>query len=205
MAGDIFDNDIEAVPDLEGVAFELRRLHAPLGVFACQGNHDVDRISMAGALRGETTADRIQEFLKDAGITYMLDDTLLVADSFYLVGRRDARPIGSRHIRQTAANLTSDLDKSRPLIFLDHQPVDYPAIESAGADLILSGHTHRGQVFPGSIVTRHMFKEAGATHYGYWHGSSAQAVVTSGAGVWGPPMRIGSRSEVVLIDVKFNN
>ena len=205
IAGDIFDNDIDAVRDLEGVAHELRRLRAPLGVFASQGNHDVDRISLGATIRGEATADRIQEFLKDAGIVYLLDEVFLVADSFYVLGRRDVSPIGSRHTRKTAAELAAGLDKSRPLIFLDHQPVDFPAIEAAGADLILSGHTHRGQIFPGRIVTRQMFKEAGATHYGYWQGRSAQGVVTSGAGVWGPPMRIGSRSEVAVIDIQFGN
>jgi hypothetical protein len=203
IVGDIFDNDIDAVRDLAGIAEELRRFRAPLGVFASQGNHDVDRISWRGALRGEATAERIKEFLKDAGITLLLDEVVLVADSFYLVGRRDISPIGSRHIRKTAAELAEVLDKSRPIIFLDHQPVDFPGKDEAGADLILSGHTHKGQVFPGSIVTEKMFREAGAIHYGYWQGRNAQAVVTSGVGVWGPPMRIGTLSEVAVIDVKF--
>ena len=203
IAGDIFDNDIDAVRDLDGVAEELRRFNAPLGVFASQGNHDVDRISPAEAFRGEASADRIQDFLKTAGITYLLDEAFLVAGSFYIVGRRDASPIGSRHIRKTSAELTAVLDKARPIFFMDHQPIDFPANNEAGVDLILSGHTHRGQIFPGSIITRRMFSEAGATHYGYWQGSGAQAVVTSGIGVWGPPMRIGSRSEVAVIDIKF--
>ena len=203
IAGDIFDNDIGAVRDREGVAEELRRLNAPLGVFASQGNHDVDKISWRASANGEAAAGRIKEFLKEAGITFLLDEAILVADSFYILGRRDASPIGSRHTRKTAADLAEDLDRSKPLIFLDHQPIDFPAKDAAGADLILSGHTHRGQIFPGSIVTKRMFKEAGAVHYGYWRGRNAQGVVTSGAGIWGPPMRIGSISEVVVINAIF--
>ena len=203
IVGDIFDNDIDSVRDLEGLVYELRRFNAPLGVFASQGNHDVDRISWRGALRGEASTVRIKDFLKNADIDLLLDEVVFVADSFYLVGRRDVSPIGSRHVRKTAAELAEGLDKSKPIIFLDHQPVDFPGKDDAGADLILSGHTHKGQVFPGSLITDRMFKEAGAIHYGYWQGHNAQAIVTSGAGVWGPPMRIGTISEVVVINVIF--
>ena len=199
LAGDIFDNNIEMIPDLEGLAYELRRLKAPLGVYACQGNHDIDRIS----LREEGRTDRIEEFLEGVGINFLLDRVVLVADSFYLAGRRDVRVIGSRHVRMTAAELAAGLDKNKPLIFMDHQPVDFPGMEEAGAALILSGHTHKGQFFPGNIVTAGMFKNAGAVHYGYWQGKSAKGVVTSGAGVWGPPIRIGTRSEVAVVDVIF--
>jgi len=199
IAGDIFDNDIDAVRDIDGVAAELRCLQAPLGVYACPGNHDVDRIS----LQENTKNDRIQVFLKKGDIVYLEDDNRLIKNSFYLVGRRDARPIGLRQERKSAAELTADLDKSKPLIFLDHQPVDFRQEEEASADLILSGHTHRGQFFPGNVVTAFIYKRAGAVHYGLWQGQSAQAVVSSGAGVWGPPIRIATDSEVAVVDVKF--
>ena len=199
IAGDIFDNNIDMIQDLEGVAEELRRLNAALGVYACPGNHDVDRLSF----REGASADRIQEFLKDAGIIYLQDEVTLVADLFYLAGRKDARPIGIMGGRKSAAELAADLDKSRPLFFLDHQPVDFPRVEEAGADLILSGHTHKGQFFPGNIATARIFRDAGAVHHGHWQGRFAQAVVTSGVGVWGPPIRIATRSEVAVIDITF--
>ena len=200
IAGDIFDNNIEMVSDLEGVAEELRRLNAPLGVYACQGNHDVDRFS----LREEGKTDRIKEFLVKAEINFLLDEVILVADRFYLAGRRDARLIGGRQTRKSAAELAAGLDKSKPLIFMDHQPVDYQSIEETGADLIFSGHTHRGQFFPGNLATAYIYKKAGAVHYGYWQGRSAQALVSSGAGLWGPPIRIATRSEVAVVDVYFS-
>jgi predicted MPP superfamily phosphohydrolase len=175
-----------------------------LGVFACQGNHDVDRLS----LREGAATDRVREFLEKSGIVFLFDEVVLVADRFYLAGRRDARPIGgadpsNRRERKTAAELTAGLDLSRPLIVMDHQPVDYPSVEAAGADLILSGHTHRGQFFPGNVITARMFRKAGAVDYGYWQGRSAQGVVSSGAGVWGPPIRIGTFSEVAAVDINF--
>ena len=199
IAGDIFDINIAMIDNLEAVAEELRRFNAPLGVYACQGNHDVDRLSMREA--GKT--DRIKDYLDNAGINFMLDEVVLINDSFYLAGRRDARFVGNYQARKTAAELAANMDKTKPVIFMDHQPVDFPGMEEAGADLILSGHTHGGQFFPGNIVTAIMFKSAGATHYGRWKGRTAQAVVSSGAGLWGPPVRIGTKSEVVVIDVKF--
>ena len=210
IAGDIFDNDIGAVRNLEGIAEELRRLNAPMGVYACPGNHDVDRLS----LRGEGGTDRIRDFLKTANIGFLQDEVVVVANppgtegnqlanNIHLIGRKDARPIGIRGERKTAVELADGLDRNKPLIFLDHQPVDFPAEEEAGADLILSGHTHKGQFFPGNVFTRQIFKNAGAVHYGHWKGRSAQGVVSSGAGVWGPPIRVATRSEIAVIDITF--
>jgi predicted MPP superfamily phosphohydrolase len=183
---------------------ELRRLKAPLGVYACPGNHDVDRISFRER-GGAPPLDRIQDFLKNAGIILLQDEVQIVDGRFYLAGRRDARPIGGNQGRKSAAELSAGLDKSLPLIFLDHQPVDFLREEEAGADLILSGHTHKGQFFPGNIATAYIFKKAGGVHYGHWRGTSSQAVVSSGAGVWGIPFRIATNSEVVIIDLKFDN
>ena len=201
LAGDIFDNDINSIADPEAVAEELRRLKAPLGIYACQGNHDVDRFS----LRENAATLRIQDFLKNSNILLLLDEVELVPDRFYLAGRRDARPIGSREARMSAAELADGLDKSKPLFFLDHQPVDFPAEEEAGADLIFSGHTHKGQFFPGNLATARIFKKAGAVHYGYWQGRTAKGIVSSGAGVWGPAIRVATDSEVAVIDIKSGN
>ena len=207
IAGDIFDSDPGGVEDLDGIAAELRRLKAPLGVYACLGNHDRNR-------------NRIDDFLNEAGIVLLADQAELIADRFYIVGRRDAsirnfRPASQNQApnseaanqitplaRMSAAELTADLDKSKPVIFLDHQPVDFKAEEEAGADLIFSGHTHAGQIFPATLVTERIYKQAGAVNYGYWRGKSAQAIVSSGAGLWGPALRIGTNSEVAAIDIK---
>jgi predicted MPP superfamily phosphohydrolase len=203
IAGDIIDSSLEGISDLEAVAGELKRLNAPLGVYACQGNHDVDRLSLRQTGGTGSGMEGIKAFLETADIVFLLDEIVMPSNNIYIAGRKDARPIGLRQERKPAAELAVGLDTSKALIVLDHQPVDYSNLEKVGADLILSGHTHRGQFFPGNLATRLIFKKAGATHYGYWRGSIAQAVVSSGAGVWGPPLRVATGSEVVVIDVVF--
>jgi len=199
IAGDILDNNKNMISDIEGVAGELQRLSAPLGVYACQGNHDVSRY----VWRDEREAVRLNDFLKAVGINFLQDEVVTLTENIYLIGRRDARVYGNRPPRKTAAEISAELDRSKIFIFMDHQPVDYPALDEAGADLIFSGHTHGGQFFPGNIVTALMFRKAGAKHYGHWRGKTAQAVISSGAGLWGPPIRIGTKSEVVVVDVRF--
>jgi uncharacterized protein len=203
IAGDIIDSNLEGISDPQAVAAELKRLNAPLGVYACPGNHDVDRLSLRQTGGTGSGMEGIKAFLETADIVFLLDEIVMPSDGIYLAGRKDARPIGLRQERKSAAELTVGLDTSKTLIVLDHQPVDYSNLEKSGADLIFSGHTHRGQFFPANIVTMLMFNNAGATHYGYWRGSTAQAVVSSGAGLWGPPIRIATGSEVAVVDVVF--
>ena len=197
FAGDIFDTDIRIMPDREAKIAELRRLSAPLGVYAVPGNHDVDRI----AFRNGGVTEGIREILESAGIVFMQDEAHLIDSRFYLIGRRDMSPIGGRQERKSALELVEGLDKTIPFIFMDHQPMDYRNLEGAGADLILSGHTHMGQFFPGNIATNILFRRAGSQHHGHWKGVSAQGIITSGAGVWGLVFRLGSNSEVAVIDV----
>ena len=199
LAGDVFDTDIRIMPDREAKIAELRRLSAPLGVYAVPGNHDVDRI----AFRDGGVTEGIREILENAGIVFLQDEVHLIDGKFYLIGRRDMSPIGGRQDRKSALELVEGLDKSMPFIVMDHQPMDYRNLEEAGADPILSGHTHRGQFFPGNLATNIIFRKAGALNHGHWKGPSAQGIITSGAGVWGLVFRLGSNSEVVVIDVNL--
>ena len=194
IAGDVFNGNPDSTDDIQGVIAALRAIASP--VYACLGNHDVDRMSFSG---GGTA--RIEEILREAGITLLLDETLEIRDKLYLAGRKDARPIGAGGTRKTAAGMFSNLEGT--IIALDHQPVDFPSLERAGVDLVFSGHTHNGQLFPANLITYFIFKKAGAVSYGYWRGQTTQAVVTSGAGFWGPPMRVGTNSEIAVIDIKF--
>jgi len=193
IAGDIFDGNLDVVQDLPGIVFQLKRIDAPLGAYAVLGNHDVDRA------RGNT--ERIEEFLKAAGVTLLQDEARTVRENLHIAGRKDARPIGMNAARKTPEEICAGLGGT--VIMLDHQPIQFAQIEKAGAALILCGHTHSGQIFPGNLLTRVIFNLAGATSYGYWRGETMQAVVTSGAGFWGPPLRVGTNSEVAVIDIDF--
>ena len=196
LAGDIFDGNVDSIKNIQGVISELRKISASLGVYAVLGNHDVDRLSFEG---GRT--ERIVQILKDSGIVVLQDDVLEIRENIYLAGRKDARPIGMNVSRKTVEELLAGIDGT--IIMIDHQPEQFPQSENAGVDLILCGHTHAGQLFPSTLITRSIFKRAGSTYYGYWKGETMQAVVTSGAGIWGPPVRVGSNSEVAVVDVKF--
>jgi predicted MPP superfamily phosphohydrolase len=198
LAGDIFEGNIDIVKDMPGIIGELRRIQAPMGVYACLGNHDVDRFFGGGS------TERIEAILLEAGIIVLLDEVLAVGETLYIAGRRDARPIGMNVPRKSASQLLAGLDRGKALIVLDHQPTEFPQIEEAGADMLVCGHTHSGQLFPANLITRSIFKRAGGTHYGYWQGKTMKAVVTSGIGIWGPPLRVGTNCEVAVIDIEFN-
>jgi predicted MPP superfamily phosphohydrolase len=213
IAGDLFDNNLSSIDSLDEIIQQFSRLKATFGVYACLGNHDVERpvkiknhIAKDGgkANNGEQAMDAnaaMLDFYKKAGITLLQDEAVLVNDAFYVAGRLDAAPIGiPNHTRKSAEEIVSGLDKSKPIFVLDHQPTEFSQIAASGADLLLCGHTHRGQIFPGNIVTKHIYE----VDYGYKQKGVLHTIVTSGAGTWGPPMRIGTQSEVVHIHISFN-
>lgn len=204
-AGDIFDNDFDAIANPEEIAATFRSLPSTYGSYACWGNHDIDEVILAGFTfssgNSATTSDpRMDQFLADANIRLLKDETVLIDDSFYLIGRLDAScRQKSGIIRKTAAELISPLDPLRPVLVIDHQPSELSELARAGADLVLSGHTHDGQLFPGNLTTRIGWKNScGKLVIG-----SMTSIVTSGVGVWGPAMRIGTNSEVVEVDVRL--
>lgn len=199
ITGDIFDGNLDRLIDTDKIIMELKRIEAPLGVYACLGNHDVDRISISSGGGNE----RITSVLHDAGIIVLEDKVLQIESSLIIAGRKDSSPIGMIASRKTPEELLAYIDKEKTLIVMDHKPDDFPEIEKAGGSLTLSGHTHRGQIFPASLLTYFIFKRAGGAHYGHWKGTTMQAVITSGAGIWGPPLRIGTKNEVAVIDINF--
>jgi predicted MPP superfamily phosphohydrolase len=94
--------------------------------------------------------------------------------------------------------LTDPLDKTKPIIVLDHQPYNLEDAEAAGIDLQLSGHTHRGQIWPISCITDAMYEKS----HGYLKKGNSHIYVSSGLGLWGGKFRIGTQSEYVVIDLK---
>ena len=206
FAGDIFDNDFDAIQNPEEIATLLASIDSTYGSFACWGNHDIDELILAGftfdsgsdAIRSDP---RMDQFLKDSGITLLQDETLLIDHAFYLIGRLDAsRKKKSGIIRRSAKELIAALHPERPVIVIDHQPSDLEALAAARADLVLSGHTHDGQLFPGNLTTRIGWKNS----CGMIRIQDMTSIVTSGVGVWGPAMRIGTDSEVAEITVRFD-
>jgi predicted MPP superfamily phosphohydrolase len=180
LAGDIIDRANRDCID-EYAAGDLSRLRASLGVYAVTGNHEY----IGGDLAEFTKR------LEADGIRLLTDEAELIAGAFYVIGRKDRRA-GSR---KTLAEITAGLDRDLPLVMMDHQPFNLEEAEAAGIDLQLSGHTHKGQIWPGPLVTRRMYEN----DYGLLYKGKTAIIVTSGFGTWGPPLRIGTLAEIVSI------
>lgn len=204
LAGDIFDNDLDSVKNPGKVEEILRGIKSRYGVYACFGNHDLDEPILAGFTfwSGDKKNDdgRMEEFLENAGIHLLNDEAVCINDEFYLAGRRDfARARKVEGGRKTPEELLAGLDRSKPIIVIDHQPKQLDELAAAGADLDLSGHTHDGQLFPGNLFLKLFWKNS----CGHLEVDGMDSIVTSGVGVWGPNMRVGTKSEVVQVKVKF--
>lgn len=204
IAGDIFDNDYDAISDPEGVCNALKSIKSRYGVYACWGNHDLDEPILAGFTFGGKKKDqadpRMEQLLRDANIHLLTDEAELIDEKFYVVGRNDSsrtHKLGGQ--RLSPAQLTKDLDLDKPVIFIDHQPKQLQETADAGADLDLCGHTHDGQIFPGNLFI-HLFWE---NSFGYLKKDKMHNIVTSGVGVWGPDMRVGTNCEICPITVHF--
>ena len=163
------------------MAEEFHRLTAP--VYACLGNHEY----YAGS-------PEAQQFYHDAGIRLLVDETAVV-DSCLLVIGRDDRTNRRRH---TFADLMAQADTSKYMIVLDHQPYHLDRTEKAGADFQLSGHTHRGQVWPISWITDAIYECSWGSH----QRGNTRYYVSSGIGIWGGKFRIGTQSEYVVATIR---
>lgn len=205
FAGDFFDNEYEAMQFPEDIKNSIASIHAKYGVYACWGNHDINEPILAGfTFKGENedyNDIRMEEMLKEAGIHLLEDESVLIDNKFYLVGRKDfSRSKKMEDKRKTPAQLTENLDRSKPIIFIDHQPKELQETADAGADLDLCGHTHDGQIFPGNLIIQLFWENP----CGYLQKGSMHNIVTSGVGIWGPNMRVGTDSEICSITVNFN-
>jgi predicted MPP superfamily phosphohydrolase len=125
----------------------------------------------------------------------LCDRTEFIDDSFYVVGRDDA----SNPDRASIESLVSEIDKSKPIILLDHQPVRLHEAEEAGVTLELAGHTHAGQFFPGTVIVPMVFENS----HGCSRRGNTQYYVSSGLGLWGPQSRFTSNSEIVNITFNY--
>jgi predicted MPP superfamily phosphohydrolase len=187
ITGDLASDDTPA-RELVRMSEVLRRLHPPLGVLACTGNHEY-----YGGLEKTCAA------IRAGGVRILEDEAVLVADSFYVVGRKDPTSVQRGGTRKPLAEILAGLDANRPLILLDHQPIHLEEAAAAGVDLQLSGHTHNGQVFPVNLINKGIYE----LNWGLMKKGSTWFYVTSGAGTWGPPVRLGSTSEIVLFKMTF--
>lgn len=189
ISGDIFDNDYYAIRDVDGVINLLGSVKSKFGVYASLGNHD-----------SGSTFDKLMDILDKSNINVLMDESVVIDNRLVVIGRLDGTPIGGFKdgvVRGEVDNIISEVDSSLPLIVLDHNPINIDEYDDR-VDLILSGHTHRGQLFPANIVTNLMYE----VDYGYYNNSGTHVIVSSGVGTWSMPMRVGSNCEIVSINIK---
>ena len=187
IAGDIIDDNINPFIK-ENMADTLKKIKAPMGVYAVLGNHDY--IS--------NKSEELANQLKKAGVKLLQDKYIKVENSFYIIGRNDSsseRTGGDK--REEMTSLLQGIDKSLPLILMDHQPYHLEEGEALGIDVQFSGHTHRGQIFPNEFITRRVYE----LDWGYLKKNSLNVFVSSGYGTWGPPIRLGNNAEIVNVKV----
>ena len=207
IAGDIFDNEYDAIRNPEKLEKTLRGIKSTYGVYACWGNHDLNEEILAGFTFKHKDGDlsdikdpRMKKFLKNSNIHILEDESILINDQFYVVGRKDASLTEKIHeTRKAPAQLTEKLDRDKPIIMIDHQPKELQELADAGVDLDLCGHTHDGQTFPGNFTIKLMWENP----CGLLIKDNMTNITTSGAGVWGPAMRIGTDSEICSINIQL--
>lgn len=202
IAGDIFDNEYEALDDPERLIELLSSIKSKYGVYAVYGNHDVSEKIIGGFTfnwkePGKGSAKEMDEFLEKAGITLLTDEAVCINDSFYLYGRPDyERPGKNVTVRKTPMELVEGLDTTKPIIVIDHEPRELKELSEAGVDIDLCGHTHDGQFFPMNLTSRYFTWENSA---GLLIKGDMFNIVTSGVGLFGPNIRIGTQAEICTI------
>ncbi|HOA96185.1 MAG TPA: metallophosphoesterase [Acetivibrio saccincola] len=193
IAGDIFNDNYNLIRNPERAEEFLRSIEATYGVYAVLGNHDAGK-----------TLDKMMEFLEKSNVKLLNDEYVVIDDRMVLVGRLDPSPIGGYGGLKRKSNISDILASvdtnmpvtNMPVIVIDHTPSN---IQQYGReiDLVLSGHTHKGQLFPFNFITNAIF----TVDYGHYQedASSPHFIVTSGVSTWGPPMRVGTNNEIVSI------
>ena len=183
IGGDVLEGDRQG-EKLGEFEAQFRRLKPKYGVYGVPGNHD---------LRGASA----MTFFDQAGIRLLQDAVEKIDNVFYLVGRNDGRSRSRKSINM----LLQDCDRNLPVIVLDHRPTDLDNVSHSGADILLSGHTHNGQLFPVNFIVNRQYELS----WGYKLKNRTHVFVTSGIQVWGPPVRTAGVSEILIINVSFRD
>jgi uncharacterized protein len=194
FAGDLVDEDIEPVIR-ENLGETLRQIKSKYGVYGITGNHEY----IGGV-------EEACKYLTEHGVVMLRDSTVKIADAFILAGREDISKegfVGKSHgeHRKKLSELFMDVDKSLPIILMDHQPLHLNEAVEQGADLQFSGHTHNGQLWPFNYIADAVYEVS----WGYKQKGNTHIYVSCGVGTWGPPMRTGNRPEVIHAKLKFEN
>ncbi len=184
FAGDIIDNELQPVKRKSPMG-SFKNIKSKYGVYGIMGNHDYFN----------RNAPEVISYFEDQGINMLVDQAVELPNGVVLYGRDDYSQTAGK--KDLAENLAAYHGK--PILVADHQPRRIKETAAAGADVLMSGHTHKGQFIPNNFITRYIYD----LDYGYKQFGNLHMIVTSGIGSWGPPVRIGSDAEVVVMTLSF--
>jgi len=190
LPGDIVDEDLAPVMR-QNLGESLRRIKSKNGVYAVTGNHEY--------IGGAEAACR---YLTDHGVVMLRDSVATVAGGLVLVGREDlssARFNG--RTRKPLGEVMAGVDRSQPILLMDHQPAVLEDGVRQGVDVQISGHTHHGQLWPFNYLSQAIFEVS----WGYKQKGKTHVYVSCGVGTWGPPVRTGNRPEIVHMTLRFSD
>lgn len=179
MPGDII-NDNPDYYDRDGIAQILKRIQAP--VYATLGNHE---------FYGDTAGN--DRALREAGMHVLRDETAIFNNQIAIIGRDDDHA----RARPSLPELLAQVDQQMPVFVLDHRPTNIEEAATLPIDMQVSGHSHRGQIFPANFITSSMY----VLDHGHAEIGGVHFFTSSGFGYWGTPLRLGSRSELMIIEV----
>lgn len=189
FAGDVVDEDVGLVMRTKS-AKGFQNIKSRYGVYAILGNHE----HIGGA-------DEAVAYLQRYNIVFLRDSMVEIAGSVVLIGREDKDMFRfSGKSRLELYQLMENVNKSKPVILLNHQPFNLQEVVKSGVDLQISGHTHHGQLWPFNYLTSAIFELS----WGYKKIKDTHFYVSSGYGTWGPRVRVGNRPEIVEINLSFN-
>ena len=181
--GDIVEGFSES-ENMERFEKILKTIKTEYGVYGVRGNHDRIR-------RGISS-----DFFTNSGIIVLGDTIVLKGRSFALAGRNDS----SAESRKSAGELMEGAPENLPVIVMDHRPTETEQLSKTRADIVISGHTHHGQLFPINLITKSVYELS----YGYLKKDNTHFFVSSGIRLWGPPVRTIAKSEIVIVNIIFS-
>lgn len=197
IGGDLIDNSVKPVIE-ERMWEELGHLQAPGGIYMVPGNHEY----ISGI-------DSVMEFISRTPIVLLRDSVAALPEGVVIVGRDDRSNRGRKSLEMlkqeaeavagTDAVADAVSENAPVFVLMDHQPYELFEKDSLGFDVQFSGHTHRGQVWPMSLLVDKMYPQS----HGYRKWNNSHVVVSSGLSLWGPPFRIGTNSDLWVIDLKL--
>jgi predicted MPP superfamily phosphohydrolase len=179
IGGDLYDGT--NAPDATELIMPFKEISAPLGVYFITGNHE-----------GYGDSDKFISSVKSVGIRVLQDEVVNI-DGLQIIGVDYRNTSKKDQIQKILSGLS--IDKNKPSILLKHEPTDLDVVNKAGISLQISGHTHQAQLWPLGYLANSIYK---GFAYGLKNLGDMQIYTSSGIGTWGPPMRVGTNSEIVV-------